>query len=262
LTAASAPTVNSPHTAEAEPGPPRVDRGGPEASAGAPRKIRRAAGRRVAKLAIRRISAPALSPPLSRSNRIAAGTIGTLACARKPAALLGQPRLRAGGGIEPKASRPTAQSRRCPDRLRWVSRAVSRVPGPPPRTSMEATAGAANTTAVAPEASAASSAWPTRTPGTSVMRLRRTLTSLAFRWRCRVKLARERPLVNGLGASQPRWANAGYRYCRQISLRQSGGAPFGSRLGAFGLAARDGSALRWVTCTGALPSPTTTKGAH
>src|SRR5262245_5363661 len=51
------------------------------------------------------------------------------------------------------------------------SRSVSRVPGPPPRTSIEATAGSSNTIAVTPEARRASWACPIRTPATSVMRL-------------------------------------------------------------------------------------------
>jgi hypothetical protein len=46
------------------------------------------------------------------------------------------------------------------------------VAGAPPRTSTAATAGSANTTAVTPEASRASSAWPTRMPATSVIRFR------------------------------------------------------------------------------------------
>src|SRR3984893_9408065 len=52
------------------------------------------------------------------------------------------------------------------------SRSVSRVPGAPPRTSTAATAGSSNTIAVTPDASRASSAFPTKTPATSVMRLR------------------------------------------------------------------------------------------
>src|ERR1035441_3361062 len=55
------------------------------------------------------------------------------------------------------------------------SRAVSRVPGPPPRTSTLATTAASNTIAVAPEPSPASPAWPTLTQGISVMRLRRIM---------------------------------------------------------------------------------------
>src|SRR5262245_22157635 len=51
-------------------------------------------------------------------------------------------------------------------------RAPSRVPGPPPRMSIAATAGASNTIAVTPEPRRWSSACPTRTPAMSVMRLR------------------------------------------------------------------------------------------
>ena len=54
--------------------------------------------------------------------------------------------------------------------LSGLRAASSRVPGPPPRTSMDATAGASKTIAVTPEARAVSSAWPTRTPAISVMR--------------------------------------------------------------------------------------------
>src|ERR1700752_3278815 len=50
--------------------------------------------------------------------------------------------------------------------------APSRVPGPPPRMSIAATAGASNTIAVTPEPRRWSSACPTRTPAMSVMRLR------------------------------------------------------------------------------------------
>src|SRR5262245_45281974 len=51
-------------------------------------------------------------------------------------------------------------------------RAPSRVPGPPPRMSIAATAGVSKTIAVTPEPRRWSSAWPTRTPAMSVMRLR------------------------------------------------------------------------------------------
>jgi hypothetical protein len=47
---------------------------------------------------------------------------------------------------------------------------VLAVPGPPPRTSIEATAGRSNRIAVTPEAITASSAWPTATPAISVRR--------------------------------------------------------------------------------------------
>src|SRR5947209_9990462 len=52
------------------------------------------------------------------------------------------------------------------------SSAVSRVPGPPPRISTLAATGRSNTTAVTPEPSLSSWAWPTWTPATSVIRLR------------------------------------------------------------------------------------------
>src|SRR5262249_36151681 len=51
-------------------------------------------------------------------------------------------------------------------------RAPSRVPGPPPRMSIAAMAGASKTIAVTPEPRRWSSAWPTRRPAMSVMRLR------------------------------------------------------------------------------------------
>ena len=72
-----------------------------------------------------------------------------------------------------RPSRPRARSRRCAPRSRpAASRSMSRVPGAPPRTSPDATAGSSNTMAVTPEASLASSALPTSRPGTSVIRLR------------------------------------------------------------------------------------------
>src|SRR4029434_883360 len=56
------------------------------------------------------------------------------------------------------------------------SRAVSRVPGPPPRTSTLAITASSKTTAVTPEPSLGSPACPTRTPGISVIRLRAIVT--------------------------------------------------------------------------------------
>ncbi len=88
------------------------------------------------------------------------------------AALFGEPGLHAAAGIQ--SERRAAGKRDCVDRLRRCLRAraarSSRVPGPPPRTSIEATAGESKMIAVTPEASAASSAWPTRTPAISVSR--------------------------------------------------------------------------------------------
>ena len=60
------------------------------------------------------------------------------------------------------------------------SSAVSRVPGPPPRTSTLAATGLSNTTTVEPEPSLPSPAWPTRTPGMSVMLLRIAIAATAY----------------------------------------------------------------------------------
>ena len=67
-------------------------------------------------------------------------------------------------------SRPTAQRRRSFRPCCGSSRSVSRTPGPPPRTSIAAITGRSNRTAVTPEATLSSSAWPTVTPVTSVRR--------------------------------------------------------------------------------------------
>jgi hypothetical protein len=61
------------------------------------------------------------------------------------------------------------------------SSTLSRVPVPPPRTSMLATDGSSNTIAVTPDASLASSAWPTATPATSVMRFRSVMWRMLSR---------------------------------------------------------------------------------
>ena len=58
------------------------------------------------------------------------------------------------------------------------SSAHSRVPGPPPRTSAAATAGLSNKTTVEPDASRSSEALPTRTPGTSVIKFRKSALQL------------------------------------------------------------------------------------
>src|SRR5262245_31906871 len=67
-------------------------------------------------------------------------------------------------------SRPTAPRHRCARRCGAVR--AGRFPACPARTSTAATAGSSNTMAVTPEARRTSSACPTRTPATSVMRLR------------------------------------------------------------------------------------------
>src|SRR5262245_20234015 len=89
-----------------------------------------------------------------------------------------RPRSRSSACTPAPASRPKAEppdsttaSMRSAVRC-GSSRSVSRVAGAPPRTSTATVAGSAKTIAVTPEARRASSACPTRTPATSVMRLR------------------------------------------------------------------------------------------
>ncbi len=76
------------------------------------------------------------------------------------------------------------------------SSAVSRVPGPPPRTSIEATAGSSKTTTVEPEPRRVSVPWPTLRPGTSVMRLRMR-SSLARRAERHCRSAADEAIQNG-----------------------------------------------------------------
>src|SRR5665213_4071800 len=73
----------------------------------------------------------------------------------------------------PKAEPPESTMASMPSTVcAGSSRAVSRVPGPPPRTSTLAATGWSKIMTVVPEPSFCPPAWPTRTPGTSVMRLR------------------------------------------------------------------------------------------
>ena len=138
--------------------------------------------RRIAELAIGRVAAPVLVAAV-RAGRTGsrAGTIGTRARAhRKAAALLAQPGLRAGGGVE--AERRAAGQRDGVDAARpscaGSSSALSRVPGPPPRTSTRRDRGLVEQRRRSRRSRAcASSAWPTRTPATSVMRFRANLAS-------------------------------------------------------------------------------------
>src|SRR5208337_3647144 len=76
----------------------------------------------------------------------------------------------------PAASRPKAEppdrtkASTCSTIISGSSNAVSRTAGAPPLIAIEATAGSSKTTAVTPEAMRSSSADPTRTPATSVIR--------------------------------------------------------------------------------------------
>ena len=138
-----------------------VDGGGAEAGADAAERELGGGGcgRRIAEVAIGREAAPVLvaagqqvEQDRARHDRHPGGAH------RKAAAALAQPGLDAAAGFEPegRAARQ-ARCRRCArPSSAGSSRSVSRVPGPPPRTSMLATAGSSNTIAVTPEPSRAS----------------------------------------------------------------------------------------------------------
>src|SRR5712691_3638553 len=87
----------------------------------------------------------------------------------------------------PKADPPdsTIASTRS-TRVSGARSSVSRLPGAPPRTSTEATAGCSASTTVVPVMPSRSSAWPTRMPGTSVTRLRGPVAAImpALVWLC------------------------------------------------------------------------------
>src|SRR5262249_48958583 len=110
------------------------------------------------------------SPPTGRSNRIAAGTIGTFA---GPA---GQPMLCSSSQrtVPVAASRPNALP---PDRttaftlstmFSGLRRSVSRVPGAPPRWLTPPTASPSTRITVQPVGRSASVWWPTLMPSTAV----------------------------------------------------------------------------------------------
>ena len=128
-----------------------------------------------------------LSPPLLRSNRIAPGTIGTSAGpTAKPRPCSRSQACTPPGRVEAEG-RPARQHDRVDalDRLlrpQQIDLARARRAAAHVR---EATAGSSNTIAVTPEASRASSAWPTLRPGTSVIRLRFTFDHLPEGTTCR-----------------------------------------------------------------------------
>ena len=102
---------------------------------------RAAGGRPVGRGAVGRAGVVAArSPPRPRSNRIAAGTIGTRSCGSGPT---GQPAPASytaaatpSAADSPNALPPASTTASTAEtRLRGSSRSVSRVPGPPPRTS-------------------------------------------------------------------------------------------------------------------------------
>ena len=140
------------------------------------KSVAAARGRRIAELAIGRKAAPVLVAAVEeieqdrrrhdRHPRGAHRKAAALLAAARPA------RRRRHRGRRP--SRPTSVMASMPSTVcAGSSSAVSRVPGPPPRMSIEPIAGSSKIIAVAPEPSRMSSAWPTLRPATSVMRLRK-----------------------------------------------------------------------------------------
>ena len=155
---------------------PALEIGGRRAEAGADAAEREIGARRtcrgVAEIAIGRETPQALLPPFSRSKQIAPGTIGmTASRMRRPRPCSASQACTPPAASSPSAEPPeSAMASIASTVLAGSSRPSSRVPGPPPRTSIEATAGWSKMIAVTPEARAASSAWPTRTPAMSVRR--------------------------------------------------------------------------------------------
>ncbi len=111
-----------------------------------------------------------LSPPLFRSNRIAAGMIGTVKpWISKPLRRFASHGIIPAAASSPKADPPARQTAS----TAWAaasgrSRSVSRVPDPPPRTSTEQAARRSGRITVTPVRTLASTAWPTVRPSTSV----------------------------------------------------------------------------------------------
>jgi hypothetical protein len=109
--------------------------------------------------------------PTPRSNRIAAGTIGTrVGPAGKPWPFSSSQRTTPVAASRPKAL-PPASRMPCTlsTRLVGLSRSVSRVPGAEPRTSTPPTTPSSVRITVQPVGRRSSVKWPTFTPGTSVM---------------------------------------------------------------------------------------------
>jgi hypothetical protein len=109
--------------------------------------------------------------PVNRSNRIAAGTMGTRAGpTRTPMPRSSSQRITPPAASSPKAL-PPASSTACTFSTAFSgdSSSVSRVPGAAPRTSTPATAPAGVSTTVQPVGRRVSVKWPQRMPGTEVM---------------------------------------------------------------------------------------------
>src|SRR6266511_778443 len=176
FTAARAPTTSSPRRADAVPRPPFTARWGPwslATVAPAPAPTFPWGTSVEAEL---HACAPSPGPgrafgsPTPRSNRTAAGTMGTRATpASNPIPRSSRNRTTPSAAARPNALPPVS-------RTAWTSwtsmpgrrRSVSRVPGAPPRTSPDPTVPGGHSTTVHPVSPSRSVQLPTRIPGTSV----------------------------------------------------------------------------------------------
>src|SRR5436190_17449241 len=185
LTATSAATVMPPTSTDAVPMPPFIARPMPnslptEAPAPAPTLPSASESRDAASQAAWPAAASGRmrGSPTQRSNRIAAGTIGTTKGVAAPSAgapmVAPMPRSSSQRMTPPAASRPNAlppaRTTACTlsIALTGSSNSVSRVPGEAPRTSTPATAPARAITTVQPVGRRASVKWPTSRPATAV----------------------------------------------------------------------------------------------
>ena len=178
LTAASAPTTRASRLAAAVPMPPLTANAGSGSLATvAPVPAPTLPSATGPSVAASHAAAPSSGPgraagsPTPRSNRIAAGTIGTRAGpASNPIPRESSHRATPSAAASPNALPPVSttawtSSTRVPGR----SASVSRVPGAPPRTSTDPTVPGGHRTTVQPVMPARSVAWPTRMPATSVI---------------------------------------------------------------------------------------------
>ena len=133
-------------------------------------------GRRVAELAIGRVAAPVLVAA-GRAGRTGSRPARSARAPRAPAKPRPCSRSQActpEAASSPKAEPPDSTMASMPlDRLRRIEqRGLARARPAAAHVDARRDRGSSNTTTVAPEPSLPSSAWPTRTPATSVMRLR------------------------------------------------------------------------------------------
>ena len=160
FTAARAPTTKpSGSVTAAEPRPPRMARSGPnifptDAPAPAP-TLPTATGSEEADSAARNPDSAfgrTVGSPTPKSNRIAAGTIGTtLPPTGNPTPSPSKNRMTPSAAAKPYALPPDSTTACTLSTLAsGLSKSVSRVPGPPPRTSTPATAPLRVNTAVQP----------------------------------------------------------------------------------------------------------------